>query len=487
MSGISFSGIGSGLPVKEMIGAIMKAESVPLARMEHDKKFYESQISALGTLKTRLDTMKGAMDKLKGLSNFQHLSSDSTNESLFTATADHLAGATNANYVIDVIAEARNYQEVTAAVSSTDEFGSTSGPLTFTDKDNNPLLDSDGNAISIDTAGKTLDQIREEINKHEDLKDKVSASLVNVGDGNARLVLSAVDSGEAGRFAANFGGTELIKDAGLSSNGDSLDARIKINGIEATSSTNTFSDVITGVTIDLKTGAASQTEKTGGLQVKRDDAKIRDHIDEFVKAYNDVIIHINEAKKSSLYGDSTLRSIESEMRNVLYQPTESADGSDAGKNFLTMIGIEVFVDKSYDPDNPNSQNGTLKIDNDKFTKALDEDFDRVAHILGATSDGSDGVKGYAQRFSELANNLMRGGVNNGESYKGLLEIRTEGLGNQVKQVNERMDRFSMRLESMEARLLKQFNAADAMSAHFQSTSAFLMQQMAGLPGYGQPK
>ncbi|WP_027849357.1 flagellar filament capping protein FliD [Marinospirillum minutulum] len=485
MSGISFSGVGSGLPINDIIKATLAAEAAPLKRLENDKKFYESQISGMAQLKSRLSSMGDAMKALQGLDKFQQLAATSSNDKLFTATADHKAGATAGNYNIKVLAEARNYRHVSTSMDKTATNNFT-GPLTFKDKDGNALKDGGGNDISIDTTGKTLDEIRAAINDHEGLKGKVAANLVNVDSSNARLVLNSGISGEEGRIEAIFSDdpTNAKKDAGLSSDANSLDARIKIDNIEVSSSTNTFDNVISGVTINLTAGASGQSESVGGLQVKRDDTAIKDNIEAFAKAYNDVIIHLNEAKKGSLYGDSTIRSIEGEMRNILYSPTEGDDAADTQKNFLALIGIEVFVDKSYDPKNPSSRNGTLEVDSVALTKALDENFDKVAHILGS-SKALDNTQpsGYAERFAELATRLVSGGVKDGQSYKGLVQIRTEGLGKEVDRINDRVDSTNLRLELLEARLVKQFSAIDGIVSRFNSTGSFISQQMAGLPGY----
>ncbi|GLR63037.1 flagellar filament capping protein FliD [Marinospirillum insulare] len=504
MSGISFMGVGSGLPVNDIIKATLEAEAAPLKRLEHDKKFYESQISGMAQLKSRLSSMGDAMKDLQGLDKFQQLAANSSNDKLFTATADHVAGATAGNYNIEVLAEARSYRHVSGELSTTDPF---SGTLTFFEKDGTtPLKDSNDDPITIDTNGKTLDEIRAAINSHEGLQGKVSANLVNTSETHARLVLNADESGEAGRFTANFSDATITKDTDLSSGefqglapvaesdpgydaykedlANNLDARIKIDGIEATSSTNRFENVISGVTIDVTAGASGQSESVGGLEVKRDDTAIKDNIEAFVKAYNDVIIHLNEAKKGSLYGDSTIRSIEGEMRNILYSPTEGEDADDTQKNFLALIGIEVFVDKSYDPKNPSSRNGTLEVDSAALTKALDENFDKVAHILGSSKKLDDTQpSGYAERFSDLATRLVSGGVQDGQSYKGLVQIRTEGLGKEVDRINDKVDSTNLRLELLEARLVKQFSAIDGIVAKFNSTGSFISQQMAGLPGY----
>lgn len=483
MSGLSFMGVGSGLPVADIIGALVKAEAAPLKRLEHDKEYYKSQISGLGQLKSRLSSLQEAMKDLQGLDKFQMLAANTGNEKLFTAKALHDKGAQAGNYNVEVLAEARNYRYVSASQSTSSTL---TGNLTFKDADGNALKDKDNNDIVIDVNGKTLDQVREEINKHEGLKGKVSATIVNEGPDKGRLVMNSSVSGEEGRFEAVFAGATVpTQDPALSSDATSLDARIKIDGIEATSSTNEFENVVSGVTISITAGAMNEANKSASLQVKRDDEAIKNNIDAFVKSYNDVIIHLNEAKKGSLYGDNTIRSIETELRNILYEPTKSITGTDKDtqKNFLAMIGIEVYTEKSYDPENPSSRNGTLEIDSAKLTEALDEDFDRVAHILGATNDDPTKPQGYAQRLDKLATDLISGGVRDGKIYKGLLEIRTEGLNKQVKRIDERVESTNMRLELLEQRLVKQFSSIDGLVANLNSMGSFISQQINGLPGY----
>ncbi|MFK7160457.1 flagellar filament capping protein FliD [Marinospirillum sp. MEB164] len=527
MSGISFMGVGSGLPVNDIINATVAAEAQPLKRLENDKKFFQSQISALGQLTSRLSTMRTAMLDLRGQDKFSQLAAKPGNDKLFTATADHLAGATAGNYSIQVLAEARSYQQTSDPFSRTDFLapeGAADAKLTFTG-----LKDADGNAIDpveINVAGKTLDQVRQEINSNDGLKGKVSANLVNVDGENARLVLKAQKTGEEGRFSAEFSGVDLAaglnaKVTNLSSpdfdfnqvaydaitdldekraylQARTLDARISIDGIEASNSTNNFSNVVTGVSINITPGAMNEATKASSLEVKRDDKAIRDNIDQFVKAYNDVIIHLNEAKKGSLYGDNTIRTVEAEMRNILYSPTPSNLDSDTNssddiaadtqKNFLALIGIEVYTPGTFDPENPDSQNGTLRVNSAKLNEALENDFDRVAHILGASdfADGS-GVDGYAARFADLAQRLTSTTTQNGQLSKGLLEVRREGLDNQVKRVDDRIESTNMRLKLLEDRLKRQFAAIEGLVANFNSSGSFLAQQMNNLPGYTRPQ
>lgn len=262
---------------------------------------------------------------------------------------------------------------------------------------------------------------------------------------------------------------------------------LKIDGIESRSSTNTFANVVSGVSINVTAGADAlpAEQRTGNLNVDQDKQAIKDNIDAFVMAYNDVIIHLNFAKSASqqqdsieeshvgaLAGEGAVRSIENQLRSELFTPTGGEP-----ENMLAMIGIETYVESSYGPDNPNPQNGTLQIDSEKLDEALDEDLDRVAYIIG------DPEEGYAARFADLAASMTRTTVVEGQLQKGVIEARTEGLNNEINRIDDRIESQLRRLDQMEARLYRQFAAADAMAANMNSTGMFLEQQMAGLPGY----
>lgn len=472
MSGISFSGIGSGLPVNEIVAATMKAEAAPLQRMELDRKFAQSQISAYGQLATRLDALGSAMGELKGLDKFQQLAARSSNDNLFTASASHPRGATAGSYNLVVEAEARNYQHITQGKNTEDAL---TGTLTFAG------LGPDNSDIVLDINGKKLDEVRAMINEDDRLKGRVSANLVNTSGTEARLVMKSELTGDTGRFTATFTGASLAKDTAASSpafdpdnKSTSLDARITVDGIEATSSTNTFTNLITGVDITLAQGASLQGNKSANLSVRRDDDAILDSLNKFVKAYNDVIIHLNEAKNGPLKQEGVIRSVNSMLRDELMSPTNGDD-----KQFLSLVGINTFVETGGDGSNPS--NGTLRIDNAAFTKALDENFDLVANMIGNPETG------YAARFETLAKRMTSTTVVDGQINKGLIELRRDGLNAEVRRIDDRIEATEYRLELFEERLRAQFNAIEGMVANMNATSGYLAQQLSNLPGYTRNK
>lgn len=550
MSSIGFSGIGSGLPIDDIIKATVNAEAVPLQRMDAQRKLANEQLSAFSTLASRLDGLSSAMRKLKGSENFELLKSTSSNTSLFTATADHRAGATNGQYNIKVLSEAQAYRWTSAPVDKDDQLTGnfTLGDTTF-----------DIEAV-LEDGKRSLNDLREYINK-EHGKD-VSASLVNVNDTTARLVLTAKTTGEAGRL--NIEATNLATDTALSSqpyysqvestgfidadtnftgakltvNGEAfeanslgalsdainahsafsgkikaevitnqagekrleirnlqrdgelnisftdfdpavdldnsfsasntglLDAHIQIDGIDVYSNTNSFSDVISGVSINLAQGASLQGNNAASLNVSRDDAEIKGRIDQFLKAYNDVVIHLNEAKKGPLAKEGIIRAVEDTLRDVLYTPT-GGDGNLG--NTLNALGIGTYVERGWVPGaGSNSRNGTLEItDQSRFNDVLNDDFEKLAFIFGEADTG------YAARFEQAANQLTTE----------LIPMRSKGLSAEVRRIETRMEDTNRRLDLLEERLYKQFNAVDAMIAQMNSTGSYITQQFEGLPGY----
>ncbi|MDR9469307.1 flagellar cap protein FliD N-terminal domain-containing protein, partial [Marinospirillum sp.] len=121
MSGISFSGLGSGLPVDKIVKASVEARSQPLQQMQQERSLLQEQISTYGKLTSRISDLQSAMADLKGENKYNLLSAESGDENLFTSEADPLAEATEGDYSIEVISEAKNYRWVSEEVDLSDD------------------------------------------------------------------------------------------------------------------------------------------------------------------------------------------------------------------------------------------------------------------------------------------------------------------------------------------------------------------------------
>jgi|AntRauTorcE11897_2_1112592.scaffolds.fasta_scaffold01660_8 flagellar hook-associated protein 2 len=500
MSGISFNGVGSGLPVEDIVKASVEARSVPLKKMQAEQQEVQQKISAYGQLSSRVSKFESAMSKLSDPGQFTQIAAKTSDESLFTATASHETGAQNGDYTVEVVSEAENYRWVSESKGLTDTF---TGNLSFDDVDGNTLTDSDGSDISLDVDGKTLDQIRQDINDHEDLQSHLSANLVNEGNDQARLVINSASSGDVGRFTANFDDAALAtKDPNLSSDdldetddSTSLDARIKIDDITATSSTNTFEEVVTGVTIDVTAGALNETAgtKSGSLSVGVDKAAIEDKVNSFMNSYNELVIFLDQASKPQtnpatgetqpgpLQGDTIVQSIQNELRRVIDTP--ASDNPDDYQSYLSHLGIGTKVETGEgSADAPG--NGTLRADppregetTTRLSRMISDDFETVARIIG------DPETGYAARFEEAAKRISTGETVDGQFHPGIISARQSGLEAQSERTEGRIEATMGRLDAYEERLYSQFNAIESVTANLNSQGEQLQQQFASLPGY----
>jgi len=243
----------------------------------------------------------------------------------------------------------------------------------------------------------------------------------------------------------------------LSERATASDATFSVDGIAITKPANTVSDAIGGVTLTLLKANA-----TTNLSVASDTAAIKEKIDAFVKAYNDLSKALKDASaaepaagtSSALTGDSTVRSIQSQLRQIL---TAGLSGTTGGLATLSEIGIGFQRD------------GTLAVDAAKLSEALADPSKRVGELFvkGAT------VTGFAAQIDIRIGDML--------NTEGILSNRTDGINDSIRDIDKRRERLEARMTQIEARYLAQFTALDKMIASMTATSTFLQQQLANLP------
>ena len=465
MAGIT--GIGSGVNIKEIVGALVSAEKAPkeaqLARLE---KASTTKFSALGSLKGALSEFQTAMKDLNSQALFEKRTATSSNGSAVSASAEKTA--LSGTYQLAVKQLATSSRVATASVSNTSAepyAASVDGQLTV------KLGAGDSAGVLVDIkAGDTLEQIRDTLNTA--LKDKgISANIVNnPADGTSRLVLNAKDTG-AGKdivITAAAGLEDLAVDGAVKGAGDSAgylgdpaqSAVFTIDGLEQTSSTNSLKDVIPGVTFNLL--GKTETDKPLTLTVGQDKAGVTANIKKFVDAYNKLIkttseltnvTQVGEGKApvvGGLVGDATVRTLLSGVRNELVNPA-----GQEGIRVLADLGISTQKD------------GTLKIDDTKLGAAITDNFDAVGSFF-------TGDSGLMSRVDKRINGYIQTG--------GVLEQRMKGLTGTLADIDKQKETLTRRVSQMQTRLFAQFNAMDALVGNLNATSNRLTQALGSLPG-----
>lgn len=457
MAGIT--GIGSGMDIDAMVGALVSAEKAPKeAQLNRLESATTTKISALGTLRTALNSFQTALKDLNDIKLFENRSAKSSNTDLLTATASKTAQS--GTYSVKVEQLATGSKTATAALAS--DFETTAaGTLTV------KVGSGEGIEVAIG-ADASLEDVKNALNAA--LKDSgVSANLLtDPSTGKTRLVMSSstTGAGEDVSISASAGLNSLAIDTENKATPDAggvleraQNAKFSIDGLAMESKTNKVEGAIPEVTLDL---VAADDKKSITVKVAQDQDGVTANVKKFVTAYNNLINTTNSLTRvtkvgedgkpltGGLVGDSSVRSILSGIQNELISA-----GSGNGVRILSDLGISTQKD------------GTLAIDDKKLKTTLDTNFDAVGQFF-------TGETGLMKRLDSRVDGFSQTG--------GILAQRVSGLESTNADIKAQREKLTLRIESISARLYSQFNAMDTMVAQLSSTSSWLESTLSSLPG-----
>ncbi len=460
MATISSPGLGSGLDVNGIITKLMQVESQPLTTLTKKEADYQAKLSAFGTLQGALSSLQSAARTLQSASTFTSKSATASDTSVLTASATSTAATGSTSITVTQLAKFNAIRSNTDYAATSDTF--TTGTLSIS------VGGAAATNITIDGTNNTLSGIRQAIN---DAGAGVTATIVNDGTTN-RLVVTSQTSGSDGEISigvtdAGSGGTNALGDldtllGNIQVTQTADDAQLTVNGIAITRSSNVITDAIEGVTLNLTKGTPASPATTT-LTVTSNTTAVTTALDAFVKAYNDTITQVKgltaydavNKKASILTGDGTVRSVQTQLNNLVWSNVTGVGGGISG---LADVGISVQKD------------GTLKLDSAKLAETLGNPDNDVAALFTQSTTNNEGI---GVRFTTLLDGLIGTG--------GLLEGKTDGLTASITEIQKRTDAMNLRLDQIEKRYRSQFTALDTLIASMQKTSQFLTQQLANLP------
>lgn len=407
MAGLSSPGIGSGLDINGLVSKLLDVDKAPLTALAKKEADYLAKLTAYGTLKGALSTFQTSANGLASANKFNTSKPTISDATVLSAGTSSVAKTGSYSIEVTDLAQAHKISSKTFAdaVSSVGTGTLTIDFGTYDSGGNTFALNADktSKSITIDSTNNSLSGIRDAINQ---AKAGVTASILN--DGSAyRLVLSSNDSGAANSIrllVSNDSGGTNTDELGLSKlafnptavagAGKNLDttteviaqnAALKIDGVSLSKSSNSITDAITGVTLNLLKESTVGAPVT--LTVSRDSTNVKTAIEGFVKAYNDLAKTTKDLggydaktqKGGLLLGDTTLRSVQSQLRNVVSQKLEYADG---GVSSLSEIGVTFQRD------------GTLAINSTKLDSVLADSSKNVAGLFATLGTPSDSLVSY---------------------------------------------------------------------------------------------
>lgn len=464
MASITSAGLGSGLDVNGLVSGLLAAEGRPASlRLSRREASLQAELSAYGTLSSAVTALKEAAAKLAASDTFAGRTATSSATGTLTASATD--SAVPGSHSVEVVRTAQAHQlgSPTDGTALTDA-STFAGDLVLTVGDADPLT------LTL-AAGSTLTDVRDAINA---AGIAVTATLVNGADdggGNTiqRLVLTATESGKVGEIVATGAVADDLFLAMMNTDAagaalattDELDAQLVVDGLTVTSSGNSFTDVIEGVTL-IAVAFDVDGDNTATVTVAEDHAAMKSAANAFVAKYNamrDTIDRLgaydaDAGRGSVLLGDATLRGIEGQLRGIFTMPAESVFGG------LSDLGIELDSD------------GRLSLDGSAFDAALELDSAAVRDLFVSP----DGIAGRLE--SRLAGYI---------GDDGMISARTDGIENRIDDLGDQRLALDRRLENLESRLLRQFMALDLLLNQMQATSSSLAQMFENLPGAYRPR
>ena len=405
----------------------------------------QSKDTALSSLGTQISTLTTDLQKLKDFSGVMAYKTGSSSDTnvlqLNSASANAVAGT----HAISV----QNLAQVSSAAS--DAVGAAdvlTGGITF------KIGEGEWQTINVgdNSTSATLAGLSAAINAAD---VGVTANVLKNADGTVRLSLVSETDGAAGQItvadlANNPDKPTTLADStkpsvnaglGLATIQNGKDATITVDGVALTSASNIVSNAIPGVTFQLlSTGTlnADSTSQSVQVIIANDTTSIETAISTFVSDYNAVMKAINsqEGKDTSgnpepLYGTSVLAQLQQGLQSAL----SKSFGTNA-INSLISLGITANA----------SADGTLALDADKLTAALDGKFGQVATFFqdkfgAAFMDTLDG----------LGTNKTRGGA--------IALALNEDTG-QEKTLNDNIERQEALIVTQKEHLTAELNYAN---------------------------
>jgi flagellar hook-associated protein 2 len=416
---ISSLGIGANLPSNDLLKQLMAVEQEPIALLDKKETSYQAKLSGFGIVKGALSQFQTSVNALSNAAQFQGVKASASDSTVLSASGS--AKASMGSYSIEVTKLAQSQKLATVGVASDTaplsngvisfDFGTIAGG-TF-DSDTGKYtgvgrsFTSSGSGIktvTINDTNNSLQGIRDAVNQ---ANIGVSASIINDGSGTPyRLSFSVTDTGKANSLKIAVTNNPVAVNAALSDllNHDpagtqklretqtAQNSELKIDGIATSKSSNTVTDAISGVTLNLlKTNTGSPV----AMAVSRDTAPVTTAINAFVKAYNDITQTLRDSsaydpktkKGAVLNGEASVRTMQNQIRSILTSPV--AGGSTA---FSVLSSVGVSMQKT----------GLLEVDSTKLQAAMTSNFSAFASLFAATGNASDSLINYNSASSATA-------------------------------------------------------------------------------------
>ncbi|MDH4391852.1 MAG: flagellar filament capping protein FliD [Aquabacterium sp.] len=434
------------LNVASIVGALMTTEQKPLTKLDARISTTNVQISMLGNFKSKATALQSAITALASSTSFSSRSVSSTSSGLVSATATSSAAAGDVDVVVTQSAAAQQTLLRPASTVASATAALTDGTLTVA-----------GTSFTT-TSDSTLTTLAASINGTAGLG--VSASVVQVDNSSWALLLTGASTGASNTFTGSGGGAFTWPASNAQT---ARDAMITANGVSYTRSTNTFSDVLPGLSLTINQAVTtSSSANTARLTVASGSGNASAAVQTMVTAYNDLVTNYqmltrsstDKASRGPLNSDASLHNFMARVRSYFQVGVFDA-ASHGNTTTWSASGVTVQTD------------GTLAVDSTALTTALSGTLGTILSngmYLGAASS-TDNLRTF------IADAVASDGL-----------VGSDQAGRQTELTSMKSQRSTLvdRLAATEARYKRTYSLLDARLTAMQQTSTSLASALDAL-------
>ena len=458
-------GTGSGIDIKKLAEDLTNVERVPAEERLNSRIEQETaQLSAYSVLKFNVEDLMSKLSALDDLSDIlsSDASSGDTSKVKVSGTSGSAIEGTHSLSVSSLAAQQINisnsYNSQTVSLNGGSGFtlnitdsGGTATSVAVTDGNDTPagiVAAINASALDITASLLTVDTSSNES------RIVLSGSS---GSANSFVVSSTLSDSDLGFHDAGNGNSQ--QSSGVYSQQVAANAVFTVNGVSMQRSSNSVTDALPGVTLDLVSTHASGSSST--VKIQRSDAELKSKLEDLVEAYNATRYALSEIANP----DSTEEEVGGalaadfaairQVRNVIYKAITQDSSTPSGSiTALRDIGVEL------------TRYGDLQFNESKFDSVMASSASEVATMLSAGTDNQSKYDGQAQGFARDAVASIEVLT---DSITGLFATRSKSSQSAITKYEEELQELDVKMTALFDRYITQFTVMESLVNQLNST------------------
>ena len=458
---MQITGLASGLDTNSIISALLAVDQQPITALQKEESGLTAQDTQLSSIQTALQTVALNAQALSDPSLFaltQNVTSSNTTLVSAMPTNSIGVGAVTGGYQVAV-------SQLASAAQST---------FTFASPKTDDTVTIDGSHQYKLSAGASVEDLANAINSDQNGSVWAAVTAKNT------VVLSeratGTDTGYVGVSEADDNGNPLTGAGAalsLQTQQQGQNALVTVNnGTPLTEQSNTVTDAIAGVTLNLSGLTTTGTGSPVTIDVSApapSTSTIEAAVTTFVNSYNSVLDQMNtqlgqktsttDPTQGTLFGDTELEGLMNDMRTSMYSP---GAGLPTGMAALSDIGITTGAASGDAAPSADSIEGKLTVDTSTLAQAITDNPNGVEAVLSS----------WSQSFSQIVNNEAEVGGN--------LDTRVQGNTSEISDLGNQISSMQANLAVKQQSLEQEYSNMEVLLSQNQTQSSWLSGQTASL-------